>query len=107
MPRRRTVLAAVLAAVGAAGAGYLAVKRAGEQHQAEVEAVQTRSRAARTAAMAKIGTRAGGSYAMHRARRAFADADQREVLDAEFELKTAEQVADALGNMKGALMKLG
>ena len=107
MPRRRTVLTALLAAVGAAGAGYLAVKRAGEQRQAEVEAVQTRSRAARTAAMAKIGTRAGGSYAMHRARRAFADADSREVLDAEFELKTAEQVAAALGNMKGALMKLG
>ena len=57
--------------------------------------------------MAKMGTRAGGSYAVHRARRAFADADHREALDAEFELKTAEQVAAALGNMKGALMKLG
>ena len=107
MPRRRTLLAALLATVGAAGAGYLAVKRAGEQRQDELQAVHTRSRTARTAAMAKMGTRAGSSYALHRARRVFADAEQREVLDAEFELKTAEQVAAALGNMKGALMKLG
>jgi predicted unusual protein kinase regulating ubiquinone biosynthesis (AarF/ABC1/UbiB family) len=107
MARRRTLLAALLAAVGAAGGGYLAVKRAGEQRKEEMHAVHTRSRAARTAAMAKMGTRAGSSYAVHRARRAFADADHRETLDAAFELKTAEQVAAALGNMKGALMKLG
>src|SRR5689334_16826801 len=107
MPRKRTIIAGLVAAVGAAGAGYLAVKRAGEQRQQEVQAVQTRSRAARTAAMAKMGTRAGGSYAMHRARRAFADAERQRELDAQFELKTAEQVSAALGNMKGALMKLG
>ena len=44
---------------------------------------------------------------MHRARRVFAVAERREELDQQFELRTAEQVAEALGNMKGALMKLG
>ena len=54
-----------------------------------------------------LGARTGASYAAHRARRVFADAERRRVLDTEFELRTAEQVAEALGNMKGALMKVG
>ncbi|MGH9185151.1 MAG: ABC1 kinase family protein, partial [Acidimicrobiales bacterium] len=45
--------------------------------------------------------------AMHRARRALTPVDKREELDAAFELRTAEQVAEALGQMKGALMKIG
>src|SRR4051794_30968137 len=62
---------------------------------------------ARTADVALLGTRAGGSYALHRARRVFASADRKEELDAEHQLRTAEQVAEALGHMKGALMKVG
>jgi predicted unusual protein kinase regulating ubiquinone biosynthesis (AarF/ABC1/UbiB family) len=65
------------------------------------------SRSARNARLARLGVKAGGSLAMHRARRVFADAERREALDTAFELKTAEQVAEALGQMKGALMKLG
>ena len=57
--------------------------------------------------MATLGARAGGTYALHRARRVFASAERREALDAEQQLRTAEQVTDALGHMKGALMKLG
>ena len=49
----------------------------------------------------------GTSLAVHRARRVFADAERRDELDTAFELKTAEQVAEALGQMKGAMMKLG
>ena len=37
----------------------------------------------------------------------FADAERRRELDTAFELKTAEQVAEVLGQMKGALMKIG
>jgi predicted unusual protein kinase regulating ubiquinone biosynthesis (AarF/ABC1/UbiB family) len=70
-------------------------------------AVHHRSRAARNARLAGVGARTGGSYAMHRARRVFADAERREALDTQFELRTAEQVTEALGHMKGALMKLG
>jgi predicted unusual protein kinase regulating ubiquinone biosynthesis (AarF/ABC1/UbiB family) len=44
---------------------------------------------------------------VHRARRVFASAPRRVELDAEHELRTAAQVAQALGNMKGALMKVG
>ena len=65
------------------------------------------SRLGRTAQMAKVGGRFGRRHALHKARRAFAGAERREVLDREHELQTAEDVAAALGNMKGALMKLG
>jgi len=34
-------------------------------------------------------------------------ADRRDELAAAMELRTAEQVAESLGDMKGALMKLG
>lgn len=61
----------------------------------------------RNARLAGVGAKAGGSYAVHRAKRAFASAERQEALDVEFELKTAEQVTEALGQMKGALMKLG
>ncbi len=44
---------------------------------------------------------------MVRARRVFADAERAEALDAERELRTAADVVDVLGNMKGALMKIG
>ena len=65
------------------------------------------SRASRSAGLAAVGTKASGSYVAHRARRALVSEDRKEELDREFELRTAEHVAEALGNMKGALMKLG
>ena len=104
MPSRRTVVASVLAAVGAAAATYLAVKKAGESKPTPLRST---SRAARTADVARLSTKAGGAYAVHRARRALAPPERREELDAELQLKTAEQVAEALGHMKGALMKIG
>ncbi len=57
--------------------------------------------------LAKMGGRAGAGFAVHRARRVFASAERQAELDQEFELRTAEQVAEALGGMKGAFMKLG
>jgi predicted unusual protein kinase regulating ubiquinone biosynthesis (AarF/ABC1/UbiB family) len=62
---------------------------------------------ARNAKLAALGVRSGGDLALHRARRVFASAARREELDTAFELRTAENVVEALGNMKGALMKLG
>ncbi len=64
-------------------------------------------RAARNVEVARLGSQVGVGWAAHRARRVFASAERRDALDAEFELRSAEQVAAALGNMKGALMKLG
>lgn len=65
------------------------------------------SRTGRNLAVAKVGARLGRRHAMHTARRVFASAERRETLDREHEMRTAAEVADALGNMKGALMKIG
>jgi predicted unusual protein kinase regulating ubiquinone biosynthesis (AarF/ABC1/UbiB family) len=99
-------VAGLLALLGAATAGYLAVKRAGERRDA-TGPVSTATRAGRTLEMARMGTTAASGLAVHRARRSLASPERRDELDAEFQLRTAEQVAEVLGNMKGALMKLG
>lgn len=65
------------------------------------------ARVDRTAALAGMGARTGTSYVAMRARSALASDERREELRARFELQTAEQVAEMLGGMKGALMKLG
>lgn len=70
-------------------------------------ALRHTSRAARSVRLAGLGARAGGGLAVHRARRIFASAERKEALDAAYELRTAEQVAESLGHMKGAMMKLG
>lgn len=57
--------------------------------------------------MAAVGSRIGTAVAANRARRVFASAERKERLDRELELHTSEQVAQALGSMKGALMKVG
>ncbi|MFZ6004676.1 MAG: ABC1 kinase family protein [Actinomycetota bacterium] len=105
--RARTA-ATLLAIVTAAAAGALAVKEARRRAEAARSSpVDSASRAQRSAAMAGIGAKAGGAYALHRARRAFASAERQVFLDHQFELKTAEAITEALGNMKGAMMKLG
>jgi predicted unusual protein kinase regulating ubiquinone biosynthesis (AarF/ABC1/UbiB family) len=90
------------AAVVAAGWALDRYRRAGADGP-----VSHQSSAARTTKLAAVGARAGGGYAMHQARRVFASAERREELDTQFEIRTAEQVTEALGQMKGALMKLG
>ena len=49
----------------------------------------------------------GTTYASTAARKTFASAERRQELDRHRELRSAQQVADELGHMKGALMKLG
>ena len=65
------------------------------------------SRFHRNLTVARLGARGGRRWALHQARRRFASAEHRERLDSEFQLRTAAEVAATLGNMKGALMKLG
>ena len=57
--------------------------------------------------IAALGAQVGGTYATTAARKLFATAERRVELDRERELRTAEAITDRLGNMKGALMKLG
>jgi len=66
-----------------------------------------RSWAGRSAKVAKLGARVGGTYASTAARKVFASTERRVELDRARELTTASQVAEELGHMKGALMKLG
>ena len=107
MPKTRTI-AAVLGVATAATAGILAVQEARKRATAPAAGpVEATSRGARNVAMAGVGAKAGGAYALHRARRVFASADRQTELDQAFELKTAESITEALGNMKGAMMKLG
>ena len=64
-------------------------------------------RGRRNLSVAALGAQVGGTYASTAARKLFASAPRRVELDRLRELKTAEAIADRLGNMKGALMKLG
>jgi predicted unusual protein kinase regulating ubiquinone biosynthesis (AarF/ABC1/UbiB family) len=72
-----------------------------------VQFVRRNVRAQRNVEVAKMGAAVGSAYAAAAARKLFASAERRIELDNERELHTAEAVADRLGNMKGALMKLG
>lgn len=65
------------------------------------------SRTQRNADVVKLGATVGAHYAGTAARKLFASTERRVELDRERELKTAEAVAERLGHMKGALMKLG
>jgi predicted unusual protein kinase regulating ubiquinone biosynthesis (AarF/ABC1/UbiB family) len=70
-------------------------------------AVRLRSRWRRNSKLARLGARIGIGHATTSARKVFANAERKDVLSREREMKTAQQVANELGNMKGALMKLG
>lgn len=61
----------------------------------------------RNAEVAKMGARTGGRWAVTQARKTFASAERRDELSAEFEMKTTEDVVASLGNLKGAMMKVG
>ena len=104
MPRTRTLLAAAGTAVVGAAAWYVLVK---EEHEQRGPLSAT-SRGARVGQMARIAARAGSAFASHKVRMAVTTDDtKRAALEERFQLRTAEQVAEAMGNMKGALMKLG
>jgi len=107
-----------LVAAGAVAAGataaVVAARRRRERPQAWGErgeraehALRATTRASRGAEVARLGARVGTSVAANRARRIFASAEGKVALDAELELRTAEEVAATLGSMKGGLMKVG
>jgi predicted unusual protein kinase regulating ubiquinone biosynthesis (AarF/ABC1/UbiB family) len=100
MRTRRALIGGALVAFGAAALAR--ARRTGKGH-----AVSSTSLASRNAQLAAIGARSGASYAVHRARLGVASGERREELAAAYQLRTTAQVADALGNMKGALMKIG
>lgn len=60
----------------------------------------------RNAELVVLGSKLGAANARLRARKLFASAERREALDAEHMMRSAEQVREVLGGMKGVLMKL-
>jgi predicted unusual protein kinase regulating ubiquinone biosynthesis (AarF/ABC1/UbiB family) len=70
-------------------------------------AISLTGRAGRNAELARVASRLGRSYATAGARQVFASAATRDRIKADRQLRTAAEVAEALGSMKGALMKLG
>jgi predicted unusual protein kinase regulating ubiquinone biosynthesis (AarF/ABC1/UbiB family) len=65
------------------------------------------SRLSRGAALARLALRVGGRYAARSPRLLFASVERRGELRHEIALRTADDVVEELGSMKGALMKLG
>ncbi|MGI9613359.1 MAG: ABC1 kinase family protein, partial [Acidimicrobiales bacterium] len=97
----------VLALLGVAAAIGAFVVRRGKMSGAPAGPVIANRLVARNLRLARLGARGGSRYAMHRARRVFASAERRDALETEFQLRTAEDVTAELGNMKGAMMKIG
>lgn len=64
-------------------------------------------RARRTLRVWRLTARNGARFVAHRARRLVTHRSRHEALDSEFAIRTANDVARELGNMKGALMKFG
>src|ERR1700730_12909548 len=102
--RRR---AALLTAAGMVLAGAVAVIATRRRTGTHALPLSSTGRTGRNVELARLATRAGRSYAAGSARQVFASAPRREELRAERQLKTTAEVVEALGSMKGALMKLG
>ena len=106
-PRIRRLLPSVAALVAVLAAALtVAVATVRVRHGAS-RPVGRHTRTGRNVQLARLGASVGGVYASTSARKVFASAERRDELDRERELRTAEAVADRLGQMKGALMKLG
>ena len=113
--RRLLAVAVGFALAGSLGRRLLGGLRSDDGPSAERDlgdgggatAVNATGLAQRNLRLARLGARGGGRYAVHRARKTFASAERKTELDTRFQLRTAEDVARELGNMKGAMMKVG
>jgi predicted unusual protein kinase regulating ubiquinone biosynthesis (AarF/ABC1/UbiB family) len=100
--RRRQVATAALVAGGVLGATASVARRPAFGHRR-----MRRTWHGRNAHLVGLGAKVGATYVSTAARKVFASAERRIELDRQRELATAAQVAEHLGHMKGALMKLG
>ncbi len=69
--------------------------------------VNSFGRVQRNLRLARLGALGGQRYALLKAKQTFASAERKDELNTEFQLRTAADVTAELGNMKGAMMKLG
>ncbi|MCP4961193.1 MAG: AarF/ABC1/UbiB kinase family protein, partial [Actinomycetia bacterium] len=95
----------VATAVVCAVAVARTARRYGDKH--DIHPIAHSSRSQRTTQMAKLGARRGVDRALTAVRARLGSDERRRRLVAELELREARDVVDSLGQMKGALMKLG
>jgi predicted unusual protein kinase regulating ubiquinone biosynthesis (AarF/ABC1/UbiB family) len=95
---RRAVMISLVAAAAVVAARFGARRANGNLRNSLVS---------RNGRLAAIGVRTGTRHVVHTVRRATATPDQRFELDAAHQVRTAEEIAAVLGELKGALMKLG
>src|SRR4051812_12042396 len=93
-------------AVAAVAATILKRRRSVTTSAAD-QPVSTTGRLARQGHVVRRGGRVATTVAGNRARWVFASAERKAALNQELEMRTAEDVASTLGNMKGVMMKLG
>src|SRR5205814_710710 len=106
-PERLTTLRRGAWAAGAVAAGFLVALVRPRTERRGGRPITSTSRVARAVSLARLGSRVGRTAALNRAQRVGASPERRAALDEALQLRTAEEVAAALGTMKGAMMKLG
>ena len=96
-----------VAAAGVLGAALSVRAMSGRRRRGVTPDIGAVGRARRASRVGGLAARAGATAALNRSQRVFASAERKEQLDRQLELKTAEQVSEVLGGMKGVMMKLG
>lgn len=66
-----------------------------------------KNRLQRNYQIAKLGVKSGSRFGLYKAKKRFASVQRSIELEQEFQIKTSQEVTEYLGNMKGAMMKLG
>ena len=97
---------AKIAAGLAVGLGKSGVRRLRTGKPEEDGGVVGRSAVQRQDELTALAGKIGASQARHKARSMFASAERKEQLDEEHMVRTAAQVKDAIGGMKGVVMKV-
>jgi len=89
------------------GAAVAAAAVAGTAAAVALRDPLRRARLARTARVWRLSARRGADWTAHRVRRAGASDERKAELDTRFVIRSAEDAARELGQMKGAMMKIG
>ncbi|MEA3075260.1 MAG: hypothetical protein QOF60_168 [Actinomycetota bacterium] len=97
--KTKIALAAATAATATAATAVVAKKALGDQ--------DTRRSLERRLKILRLTTRRGFHFAVNKVRGTRATEEKRKQLDEQFAIKSAQDVAQVLGGMKGAIMKAG
>ena len=105
--RRAAAVAVASAGVLGAGVGAAAVSRSVGRRRSQTPRPPLAGRLGRSARIWRLSARNSARFAVSRVRGIGSPAERRAQLDEEFAIRTAQDVARELGEMKGVLMKAG